>query len=255
MDPADYPAWANFEEVVFSVVPTATLVRMIEKTLFAASADETRFNLNGVRVETTEGKTLMVATDGHRLAFIEEAISLAGSDHLLIPKKGLLELKRVLEGAEETVSLGFDKKNMFVRTDKFLMTIRLIEGEYPPFRKVIPPESDRRLRADRIRMIQALRRTSVLASERSKLLHIDAQPGMIEFSLRHPDLGEAKDVVSAEYDGEQVKLSVNVFYLLEALTAIDTETVRLEFNPEGKPIVLRPEPTDCYFNLVMPMKL
>jgi DNA polymerase-3 subunit beta len=254
MEASDYPAWMSFGDVETARIPAEKLLNMVEKTLFASSSDDARFNLNGVLFEQNEQTTRLVATDGHRLALMDDELGLTLSAKQVVPKKGLIELKRLLESIKEEVLLGFEQKNMFIKTDKFMMTVRLIEGDYPDYRKVIPESGDRIITTNRLNFMQALRRVAVLTSERNKGVTIEVTPGKMELTATHPDLGTAQDIVDVEYADEGFAIIVNVHYLIESLGVLDTESVSFEFHKEGAPIIIRPYPAKTYFNLVMPMK-
>jgi DNA polymerase-3 subunit beta len=152
------------------------------------------------------------------------------------------------------VSVGFEEKNMFVRTDRFMMTVRLIEGDYPDYRKVIPEAGEKMIKANRQKVLQALKRVAILTSDRNKGVNVQVNPGKMEFTATHPDLGTAKDVVEVEYQGDEFAMIINVGYLIESLNVVDTDTISFEFHREGAPLVIRPEPLKGYFNLVMPMR-
>lgn len=141
-----------------------------------------------------------------------------------------------------------------MKTDKFLMTLRLIDGDYPDYRKVLPAEGEKIVKTNRIKLLQALRRVAVLTAERNKGINLLVRPNKIEVTASHPDLGTAKDSVEADYDSDELLVIVNVAYLIEALGVIDSDTVTLQFLQEGAPILIRPEPSKEYFNLVMPMR-
>jgi DNA polymerase-3 subunit beta len=254
MDASDYPAWSTLEEVTTAPIQAEKLLSMIDKTIFASSSDDSRFNLNGVLFEKEGNRTKLVATDGHRLALISEEVNLPLEDKVLAPKKGLQELRRLLDGLKGEVLIGFEKKNLLLKTPRLMMTIRLIDGEYPDYRKVIPGESEKIVMVNRLNFLQGLRKAAILTSERNKGINVDVSRRRIDITATHPDLGTARDVVDADYEGEGFSLIVNVTYLIEALGVIDTENLAIEYHKEGAPVILRPHPVKEYFNLVMPMR-
>ncbi len=254
MDASDYPVWISFDEIETFSMPAEKLLYMIDKTLFASSSDDSRFNLNGVLFEQDAENTRLVATDGHRLALITEDVKISLKSSVLVPKKGLLELRRLLESLKGDVSVGFEEKNMLVKTDRFMMTVRLIEGDYPDYAKVIPKASEKVIKASRPSVLQALRRVAILTSDRNKGVNVQVGAGKMEFTATHPDLGTARDVVDVDYQGEEFEIIINVAYLIESLNVVDTDTISFEFHQEGAPLVIRPEPAKGYFNLVMPMR-
>jgi len=254
MDASDYPAWPALDDIQTSPIQADILLHMIDKTIFASSSDDSRFNLNGVLFEQAEDTTRLVATDGHRLAMIAQKIDVPFTSKVLVPKKGLQELRRLLENLKAEILMGFEKKNLAVKTDQFVMTVRLIDGDYPDYRKVIPGTSDKVVTANRASLAQSLRKVAVLTSDRNRGINIQVNPGRMEVTATHADLGTARDVIEVEYQGEEFLVIVNVAYFMESLAVIDTETVSIEYHKEGAPIVLRPHPAKEYFNLVMPMR-
>jgi DNA polymerase-3 subunit beta len=254
MDASDYPAWSAYEEVKTSKVEAARLQYMIDKTMFASSNDDSRFNLNGILFEQDGEKTRLVATDGHRLALITGELGITLDTNLVVPRKGLVELKRLLESLKEEISVGFEEKNLVVSTDRFMMTVRLIDGDFPDYRKVIPDAGEQIVEAPLSLLVQSLRRVAILTSDRNKGVNMEVSPGKVEFTATHPDLGTANDAIDVEYSGDEFLIIVNAAYFLEALNVIDTESVSIEFHKEGAPVILRPNPAKDYFNLVMPMR-
>lgn len=254
MDAGEYPAWLTLDQAQAVTVSAEKLLHMIDKTMFAASTDDSRFNLNGILFEQNGPRSRFVATDGHRLALINEELGFTLESNVVIPRKGIAELRRVLEGVKEEIVLGVEQKNLFVKTERFMMTVRLIEGDYPDYRKVIPEQGNKILKINRQELIRTVRRVAVLTSDRNKGITIQVLPGNMEVTAVHPDLGTAKDILNVQYDGEEFSMIVNASYLQEAVAAIDTDVVSMEFHKEGSPIVLRPDGIDTYFNLVMPMR-
>jgi DNA polymerase-3 subunit beta len=253
MDASDYPAFPAFENLTSASIDANKLAFMIEKTIFASSNDESRLNLNGVLFEQNEDKMKLVATDGHRLALINDVVGLSLESSIIVPKKSLVELDRVLESVTGNVSLGFEEKNMIVSTEQFTLTMRLIDGEFPEYQRVIPQEKPQVIKVDRQQLVQALRRVAVFTSDRNKGIEIYGQANRLEFKSTHPDLGTARDVIDVEYQGKDFNLLINVSYVLDAINSIDTDSVQLEYIMPGKPIIFRPIGDTDYFNLVMPM--
>jgi DNA polymerase-3 subunit beta len=254
IDASDYPAWSSFEGIKMVALPSRKLINLIDKTIFASSSDDSRFNLNAVLFEQNGTETRLVATDGHRLALIDEEIGLALDAKVLVPKKSLHEVRRVVETVQDEISIGFEQKNMVIGTTNFTMTARLLEGDYPDYRKVIPQGGDNIIKLDRLRFMQTLKRVQVLTTDRNRGINVTVRPGRMELSASHPDLGTAKDSFGVNYDGEEFSIIINVAYLIESLGAVETEIISFEYLKEGAPITIRPDPPANYFNLVMPMR-
>lgn len=254
LDPLDYPAFGNYEGVSFTAIDSASLTWMIGKTLFAASNDESRFNLNGVFFEQNEALLCLVATDAHRLAYVENELGISVPRSLVVPKKGLNELKRILEDERGDIQIGFDDKNMYIKTETFAMIIRLIDGDYPDYRRVIPSNPVGRFSINASKLVQGLRRGSIFTTDNSKGINVVVSVDGMVLSAEHPKFGRFEEKLEVLYDGEPFDVIINVYYFMDALHAVDSEEVFLEYYREAGPIVIRPEPEDNYFNLVMPMK-
>lgn len=254
MDAADYPALSAFEAVETAAINSETLLSMIDKTVFAASSDESRIMLSGVLFEKEEDRINVVATDSHRLGFVSGELGISVPARVVVPRRGLTELKRMLEGQKLDVFLGFEEKNMVVKTERFLMTIRLIDGEYPDYRRVIPQPGGLKFKVNRNEMFHAVRRVGLLTSDRNKGINIDISPGTMELTAVHPDLGTARDSVDVEYEGEAFSMVINYAYLMDSFNAVDSESLTMEFHEEERPVMVNPYPPADYFNMIMPMR-
>jgi DNA polymerase-3 subunit beta len=234
---------------------------MIERTMYAASADETRYNLNGVFIEylADTGKLRMVATDGHRLAYVDRplGVALEGIGRgVIIPRKGLSELKRLVdeEDAEE-IELGFEGNNALVRKRGVTLSMRLIEGEFPNYRQVIPKPGKHQIVMPTEAIVQALRRVIVLAAERSRAVKFELGSGTLRLSSNNPDLGEAREEIDIDYMGEELAVAFNARYLLDALGFLGAKEVRLGLQDAVSPATIAPADDPDSLAVVMPMRL
>ena len=206
LSPEDYPTVPNYKDKKFYEIEPGVLQDMISKTLFSVSNDETRYHLNGVFFEKPKKNSStvrMVATDGHRLSLINKEISFSKELNfnrgVIIPKKGLNELKKVLDEGEGRYQIGFDSNNFIVKKEKLVLFIRLIDGEYPDYEQVIPQSNTKKLVIDRGKFLGCLKRISLLSSERSKAIKLVAQSGTLVISTSNPELGEATEELEIEY--------------------------------------------------------
>ena len=253
----DFPKLPNHREVAFSKVDAGVLLDMIDKTFFSVSTDETRYHLNGVLFDCNDkGGARMVSTDGHRLSKIERTLPggpvAAG---VIIPRKGLSEIKRALEGTTGEVELGFLKGHVFVRVGSTAISVKLIEAQFPPFEQVIPKESERIVTLGRDALLEALKRIKIMSSDKTSGVKISVGEGVLHVSSDNPDLGEAREELEIKYDGTPVTIGFNANYLVDLLTQIGTKEVRLELNGELDPGVLRPVDGEDYLGVVMPMRI
>jgi len=264
MDPKEFPSIPASTLVakktgVAVTLASGVLEEMIDKTLFAVSTDETRLSLGGVFIESA-GKDLirMAATDGHRLALVErEVAGIAVRPGVILPRKGLLEAKRLLEGGagETTFTIGGNLARVEQAGVELFM--RLIEGEFPDYRQVIPKESKRHVRVDREALLGALRRVSILSSERSRGVRLRFQPNTLEVLTTNPDIGEASEEIEVDYGGEEFTVGFNARYLLDVLSfgGLTGAVVEMGLTDEVSPGVLHSEDDQGYTYVVMPMRL
>ena len=259
METKEFPQFPRFDNKGLSVIPASSIREMIERTIFAVSSDETRYSLNGVFIEeSTGGKVRMVATDGHRLAFDERALTSLGlSKGVILPRKGLAELKKLLESGEDgVVSIGFQENMVMVIKDKVELFMRLIEGEFPDYTKVIPKGNPSIAKIDHNELLQSLRRVSILSNERYKGIKMEFTEDKVSLSANNPDLGEAVEEIDAEYKGKPVTIGFNARYLLDVLAVLGGEgDIDIELKDEVSPSLIRQSGTDSYVYVLMPMRL
>ncbi|OGQ08709.1 MAG: DNA polymerase III subunit beta [Deltaproteobacteria bacterium RIFCSPLOWO2_12_FULL_40_28] len=236
----------------------SVIANMIEKTAFAMSVDETRHHLAGILLEKGDGDTFrMVATDGHRLALIDQDVSVEKlkSVRVIIPKKGVGELRKLVS-KEGSFELALGDKNLCARKGNESLYIRLIEGDFPDYNRVIPKKSEKIATLPRTKFIGALRRVSLLANERSRGIVVSLSSGMVEISINNPDLGEAREEFDMDYRGENVKIGFNAKYFLDGLDVIKDDTVTLSFQGDLAPCILRAHTKDPGFlYVIMPMRI
>lgn len=262
LSPEDYPSIPNYKDKKFYDIKPEILQEMILKTIFSASTDETRYHLNGVFFEKPKKNgsgVRMVATDGHRLSVINKDLEfskeLSFTRGVIIPKKGLNELKRILEEGEGIYQIGFDNSNVIIKKEKLVLFIRLIDGEYPDYEQVIPADSKKKITVDRESFLSSLKRISLMSSEKSKAVKLIAKKNTLEISTSNPELGEGKEEIEISYDGTPIEAGFNAKYFMDVLNAMDSQNVTLEINDKLSPGVLRGVGDDSYVCVVMPMRI
>jgi DNA polymerase-3 subunit beta len=259
MDAREFPQFPDFDAKGQVSVPASLIRGMIERTIFAVSTDETRYSLNGVFIEESSGGSVrMVSTDGHRLAFEEQALgALALSKGVILPRKGLGELKKLLENGDEgVVAIGFKENMALVSKDKVELFMRLIDGDFPDYTKVIPKGNPNLAKIDHGELLQALRRVSILSSERYKGVKMEFSQNNISLSANNPDLGEAVEEIDAEYNGAPISIGFNARYILDVLSVLGNDgEVTIELKDELSPSVIRQSGSAGYLYVLMPMRL
>ena len=263
LDPKDYPelplgtpAPANG---TIKVAPQM-LRDMIDRTLFAVSSDETRLNLSGVYLVGGEAGVLrMVATDGHRLAMIERKVAGAKLERsVILPRKGLVEARRLLDEAQNDTELALTvtAKDARIAVGNVSFFMRLVDGEFPDYRQVVPKSTRVQVTVERDDLLSALRRTSLLASERSRGVKLTVERGKLEISASNPDQGEASEEIEAAYAGDALSIGFNARYLMDVLAAhAPGDKIELGLTDEVGPGILKGSQDPNYTYVVMPMRL
>jgi len=261
LDPKEFPAMpsvpAGHNQQAITV-PADVLREILERTGFAVSSDETRLNLSGIFVERPEaGKLRAVATDGHRLSMITRPVdgAMPGAG-VIIPRKGMLEVAKILEGGDDPVSINLQGSVAHATRGQVELSMRLVEGEFPDYKQVVPQSSSRRMVVHVEPLLAALRRVSLVSSERTRGVKLQIDPGRLEVSSVNPDLGEANEEVPVEYEGESFGIGFNAKYLMDVLSVLSAaSTVEVGFNDEVSPGIVRCEGDPEYLYVVMPMRL
>lgn len=257
----EYPTLPGSSAERLASLQASILSTMIERTMYAASLDETRYNLNGVYFEVlAEGQKIrMVATDGHRLALVDRVV---GSEveglasDVIIPRKGLAELKRLVDEEDaDQVELGFEGSSGLVRKNSVTLVMRLIEGKFPNYQQVIPTPGEHRLTLPSEPLIRAVRRVALLSAERSHAVKLELASGVLSLSSSNPDLGEAHEELDVDYAGEPLTIGFNARYLQESLVAFGAKEVELSLHDASSPVVVRPTDDEESLAVVMPMRL
>jgi DNA polymerase-3 subunit beta len=257
----EYPTLPTFSPETTVLVQAPVLSTMIEQTMYAASVDETRYNLNGVYLEVLgdSGRIRMVATDGHRLSYVDRVLAVDAAslkNGVIIPRKGLAELKRLVdEDDADEIELAFEANSGLARKGDVTLVMRLIEGEFPNYSQVIPKEANSQLVIPKEDLVQALRRVSVFSSERSRAVRVALSDGKLTISSNNPDLGDAREELDVDYAGDTIAIGFNSRYLLDAIGVMRSKEVRIGFQNDVSPVQLAPADDDDALAVVMPMRL
>ena len=259
--PDEYPTLPSASPGEMATLQASVLSTMIERTLYATSLDETRYNLNGVFFERLdeEAKIRMVATDGHRLACSDRTVG-PEAEHLasglIIPRKALQEIKRIVDEDETAeVELGFAGNSGLLQKGGVTLVMRLIEGEFPNYRQVIPQTPPHRITVAAEQFAHALRRTALLAAERTRAVCLELGPGTLVLSSTSPDLGEAREELDVEFEGEPLKIGFNARYLLDAIGSFGAKELELGLKNELSPVLVRPTDDLDTLAVIMPMRI
>ncbi|MBI5492341.1 MAG: DNA polymerase III subunit beta [Deltaproteobacteria bacterium] len=254
----DFPVFPSIDESNLKPMESEKFKEMIDKTAFAVSTDETRYNINGFLLEKDISKIRMVATDGHRLALIErpDLKTISGEkEGVLLPRKGVMEIRRLLDEKEGEFHLGITEKSAVMKKDSTVISVRLLEGEFPDYKKVIPKDNEKDVIADRAELLASLKRVSILSSDKIKGVKFNFSPKKLTVSSSSPDIGEATEEIDIEYGEEEIEIAFNARYFIDMLEATDEDKVRISLKDPLSPGIVRPESSEDYTYIIMPMRL
>lgn len=232
------------------------LARLLDKTHFSMAQQDVRYYLNGLLVETSGKALRTVATDGHRLALCEVELGSGKmpSQQVIVPRKGVLELQRLM-GGEADLEIQLGSNHVRIQLDGIRFTSKLIDGRFPEYDRVIPQDTSNSLSADRGLFRSALQRTAILSNEKYRGIRLIIRENNMVLQAHNPEQEEAEEELEIQYSGEEIEIGFNVNYLLDALSAIESDEVSLAL-VDGNSSCLLTEPgkDDCKY-VVMPMRL
>jgi DNA polymerase-3 subunit beta len=255
MAPDDFPPVVPSEKAAWLKIEGKTLREMLAQTSFAVSHDETRYALNGVLFALAGKEARLVATDGHRLALARRTVGNVGAATTgIVPRKAISEIMRVL-GAGEDVEIALTENQFVLQMPNFLMTARLIEGQFPNYEAVIPKAHPGKLVISKGALTAALRRVAVMAEERNKPVKFVLAPAVLRLSASSQDMGEAEESLDVDYAGAEVTIGFNSRYLLDAISPVEKDQILLEFKDGLSPGVVRSVDDDGYCCVIMPMRI
>jgi DNA polymerase-3 subunit beta len=251
----DFPPVVPAEKATWLKIDGKTLREMLAQTSFAVSHDETRYALNGVLFALAGKDARLVATDGHRLAMARRTLGNVGAATTgIVPRKAITEIMRVL-GSGEDVEIALTENQFVLQMPNFIMTARLIEGQFPNYEAVIPKAHPGKLVISRAALTSALRRVAVMAEERNKPVKFVLAPAVLRLSASSQDLGEAEETLDVDYSGAEVTIGFNSRYLLDAISPIEKDQVTVEFKDGLSPGVIRSVDDEGYCCVIMPMRI
>jgi DNA polymerase-3 subunit beta len=255
---SEFPVVDSVNATQTLTLPQAELARLIAKTHFSMAQQDVRYYLNGTLLET-DGKLLRtVATDGHRLAIAEAQLVAGGKSispqQVIVPRKGVLELTRLL-GGEGDVEIAIGSNHIRLQIGDVRFTSKLIDGKFPEYGRVIPSNPGKIIVVDRELLRAALQRTAILSNEKYRGVRIGLAKNSLKLQAHNPEQEEAQDEVEVDYTGEELEIGFNVNYLLDALSAIDTETVEIGLTDANSSCLIRSPGVTSSRYVVMPMRL
>jgi DNA polymerase-3 subunit beta len=253
----EFPATDQVETLESIKIQEVELKKLLDKTSFSMANQDVRYYLNGLLFEFHDGTLTTVATDGHRLAVCDlvNDLGVAQDRQMIVPRKGVLELARMLSESEETVELALGKNHIRLVKGRMVFTSKLIDGRFPDYQAVIPKGTDRHIKIHREGFILALQRASILSNEKYKGVRLEASEDAVKIVAHNPQHEEAIEELEAELNFDQVAIGFNVTYLLDALNAIEGDTVVMALKDANSSCLISSQAGGRDKHVVMPLKL
>lgn len=236
-------------------IAQSVVKRLIDRTAFAMAQQDVRYYLNGMLLELKAGRLRMVATDGHRLALCtaNEAVS-TGDAAIIIPRKGVLELSRLLD-TDESIRLVIGSNHIRAANQQFTFTSKLVDGKFPEYERVLPKSADKTVIGQRLELRQAFTRTAILSNEKYRGVRLKLSTDTLDITANNPEQEQAEEVVAVEYQGDELEVGFNVSYLLDVLSVLDGEQIRLSLSDSASSALLEEADEGDSLYVVMPMRL
>jgi DNA polymerase-3 subunit beta len=258
---SDFPDLAAGEMTHKFTLPAADLKRLIDKTQFAISTEETRYYLNGIYLHIAgSGKSTMlraVATDGHRLAQAEIAApaGTTGMPGVIVPRKTVIEVQRLMEDSEAEVTVELSTSKIRFTIGNVVLTSKLIDGTFPDYGRVIPTGNDKELVVDKKDFEAAVDRVSTVSSERGRAVKLSLSGGKLMLSVTNPDSGSATEELEVEYNADPIDIGFNSRYLLDIAAQLDGEVAVLRLADPGSPTLIQDKDAKGTLYVLMPMRV
>ena len=258
----EFPYFLDTSELNFEKIESSKLKSLIDQTFFSISNDETKYNLNGIFSKLFSDKGIeflrFVATDGHRLSLSQFETNFKadfiGVKGVIFPKKGILELKKLCDDTE-FVEISIHDNNSIIKSDNFILVMRLIDGDFPDYQRVIPSNLENSFKINVGDFYKALKRISVLSSEGTKGIKFDLSQGSLEISSSNPEFGEAKERLDINYEGNEFSIGFNAKFIIDVLNNIESDSIDFIVKDQLSPAVIKSENSDNYLAVIMPMRL
>lgn len=252
----DFPNIEDWQSEVEVTLSQQELKSLIEKTQFSMANQDVRYYLNGMLFEI-DGNTLRsVATDGHRMAVSETALSDSfAQQQIIVPRKGVLELMKILDEPEQAVTLLIGSSNVRASVNNFVFTSKLVDGRFPDYRRVMPQHTTKTVIASCEELRQAFSRAAILSNEKFRGVRVSLSSDTMQITANNPEQEEAQEVVDVEYQGDDLEIGFNVSYVLDVLNAVRCEKVCLSLSDANASALIENAEDSSAQYVVMPIRL
>ncbi len=253
----DFPSAEEGQTSLVINLPQSKVRRLIERTSFAMAQQDVRYYLNGMLLEVGDNTLRAVATDGHRLAMcsLSAPIEQQEKHQIIVPRKGILELARLLTEQDGEVAIVLGQHHIRATTSEFTFTSKLVDGKFPDYERVLPKGGDKLVVGDRQALREAFTRTAILSNEKYRGIRLQLAAGLLKIQANNPEQEEAEEEVAVDYNGGNLEIGFNVSYLLDVMAVMTTDKVRLLLSDSNSSALVQEFDNDESAYVVMPMRL
>ncbi|MCM5704667.1 DNA polymerase III subunit beta [Larsenimonas salina] len=254
---AEFPNIDEGQSKAEITLTRGTVKHLIDATSFAMAQQDVRYYLNGMLIDLSDQLVRAVATDGHRLAMCAKPaeFALETPTKMILPRKGVIELSRLLDDSDEPLTLIIGDNHLRARTGNYTFTSKLVDGKFPDYERVVPKNGDKQFMADRAELRQVLSRTAILSNEKYRGVRLNLEEGTLRVTANNPDQEEAEEIVSVEYSGAPLEIGFNVGYLVDVLSVLGTEQVQMTLSDPNSSALMEATGGSDALYVVMPMRL
>ena len=252
----EYPNLTDWQSEVDFEIDQATLRRLIEATQFSMANQDARYFLNGMKFETEGNLLRTIATDGHRLAVCTVDLEQDLQNHsVIVPRKGVLELVRLLETSEQPARLQIGINNLRIQLNNIVFTSKLIDGKFPDYRRVLPRNATQILEAEWDELKQAFVRAAILSNERFRSVRLQLSENQLKITASNPEQEVAEEILDVSYSGDEMEVGFNVSYILDVLNALKCQRVRMRLTDASSSCLIENCDDASAEYVIMPMRL
>ncbi|WP_396588070.1 DNA polymerase III subunit beta [Bermanella sp. R86510] len=253
----EFPNIDDMDYQATAAIPQSQLRRIIDRTAFAMAQQDVRYYLNGMLIEVKPDELRAVATDGHRLATCGVPVSLDISERMqvIVPRKGVLELAKLLMDPEATVELMISNNHVRAQVGDYTFTSKLVDGKFPDYERVIPRNGNKTLIADRQALRHVFQRTAILSNEKYRGVRLLLEDDNLQVVANNPEQEQAEESIGVEYQGELLEIGFNVSYLQDVLSVLDGDDMKMTLGDANSSAVMEEVEGGDSLYVVMPMRL
>ena len=255
---SDFPSTEDSPNSLTLTLQQKQLKRLVDAVSFSMAQQDVRYYLNGMLLEVAPGHIRSVATDGHRLAMctLVQGITTSDTRQLILPRKGVLELLRLLSDTDAVINISIGSNHLRAQTDDMTFSTKLVDGKFPDYERVLPKGGTNQVRSDRLGLRQGFSRAAILSNEKYRGVRLSLEPNQLTLVANNPEQEEAEEALAVDYNGANLDIGFNVAYVVDVLTVLTCDNVKITLGDANSSALIEADDdaSDAVY-VVMPMRL